>query len=161
GKLGLLTAQVLQARGARVHLCGRRRHKVRIAEKKGVAGELRGSKLPKAAYDYVVEATGSPEGLPQAIGMVRPLGTVILKSTTHGSASLDTAPVVVNEVTLVGSRCGPFRPALDMLAAGRVNVADMISDSYSLGQAPAAFERAQQRGVLKVLLCDNGPAPGN
>ncbi len=158
GKLGLLIAQVLQARGARVHLFGRHRHKIRIVEKRGVVGELRGSKLPKAAYDYVVEATGSPEGLPQAISMVRPLGTVVLKSTTHGAVSLDTAPVVVNEVTLIGSRCGPFGPALEMLAAGRVNVADMISDSYSLGQAPAAFDRAQQKDVLKVLLCDNGPS---
>jgi len=155
GKLGLLVAQVLQARGARVHLFGRHRHKLRIAEKQGVAVDVRGTRLPSAAYDYVVEATGSRDGVSHALGMVRPRGTVVLKSTLHEAIRLDAAPVVVNEVTLIGSRCGPFAPALELLAAGRINVADMISDSFSLAQAPAAFRRAQQKGVLKVLLCDN------
>ncbi|MBI3665698.1 MAG: alcohol dehydrogenase catalytic domain-containing protein [Acidobacteria bacterium] len=156
GKLGLLAAQVLQASGARVHLFGRYRHKLRIAEKKGVVGELRGARLPAASYDYVVEATGSHDGLAQAVAMARPRGTVVVKSTVHGAVRLDTAPLVVNEVTLVGSRCGPFPPALELLAGGRINVADMISDSFPLSEAPAAFRRAQQKGVLKVLLCDNG-----
>ncbi|HYM09836.1 MAG TPA: alcohol dehydrogenase catalytic domain-containing protein [Bryobacterales bacterium] len=157
GKLGLLVAQALQARGARVHLFGRHRHKLRIAEKSGVTGELRGAKLPVAAYDYVVEATGSREGLEQAVAMARPRGTVVIKSTVHGAVRLDTAPVVVNEITLVGSRCGLFPPALELLASGRIHVAEMISDSFPLEQAPAAFRRAQQKGVLKVLLCDNRP----
>jgi alcohol dehydrogenase len=156
GKLGLLVAQALEAQGARVHLFGRHRKKLRIAEKKGVTGEVRGAKLPAAAYDYVVETTGSPDGLGEAVKMTRPRGTVILKSTLHEPLRLDTAPVVVNEITLVGSRCGPFQPALDLLAAGKINVADMISESFALRDAPAAFRRAQQEGVLKVLLCDNG-----
>ncbi len=155
GKLGLLAAQVLQARGARVHLFGRHRHKLRIAEKAGVVGELRGAALPAAAYDYTVDATGSPEGLPAAVAMTRPQGTVILKSTVHGRVRIDAAPVIVNEITLVGSRCGRFEPALELLASGRVQVGDMISAVFPLEQAPAAFRRAQQKGILKVLLCDN------
>jgi len=155
GKLGLLVAQVLQVHGARVHLFGRHRHKLRIAEKQGVACQFRSSRLPTAAYNFVVEATGSPEGLAQAVSMTRPLGTLILKSTVHGPVRLDTAPVIVNELTLVGSRCGPFSPALELLAGGRINVADMISDSFPLPDAAAAFRQAQKDGVLKVLLCNN------
>lgn len=146
---------MLQVRGARVHLFGRHREKLRIAEKRGVAGELRRAKLPAAAYDYVVEATGSREGLAQAVAMTRPRGTVILKSTVHDAARIDTAPIVVNEITLVGSRCGAFPPAIELLASGRINVEDMISDSFPLPQAPAAFRRAGEKGVIKVLLCDN------
>jgi alcohol dehydrogenase len=158
GKLGLLAAQALQAHGAKVHLLGRHRPKLRIAEKAGVTGEVRGPRLPVAAYEYVVEATGSPEGLREAVAMTRPRGTLILKSTVHGLVRLDTAPVVVNEITVVGSRCGLFPPALDLMASGRVHVADMISDSFALENAPAAFRRAQRRGVLKVLLCHNNAA---
>jgi threonine dehydrogenase-like Zn-dependent dehydrogenase len=158
GKLGLLAAQVLHAKGIRVHVYGKHRHKLRIVEKCGVAGQIRGSKLPVAAYDYVIEASGSPEGLAQAVAMARPRGTVILKSTVHGSVALDAAPVIVNELTLVGSRCGLFPPAIDLLARGQINVQDMISDSFSLSEAEKGFERAQQKGVLKVLLCDNKPA---
>jgi alcohol dehydrogenase len=156
GKLGLLVAQTLAARGTRVHLFGRHRHKLRIAEKAGVTGELRRARLPNAAYDYVVDATGSPEGMGQAVSMCRPRGTVILKSTVHGATRFEAPPVIVNEVTLVGSRCGPFEPAIELLATRRVQVADMISERFPLDQAPAAFRRAQQKGVLKVLLCDNG-----
>ncbi len=155
GKLGLLIAQALAARGVRVHQFGRRREKLRIAERAGVTGEVRRGKLPAAAYDYVVEATGSREGLSAAATLVRPRGTIILKSTVHGAVRLDTAPLIVNEVTLVGSRCGPFEPAIQLLASGRVRVEEMISDRIPLERAPAAFRRAQQKGVLKVLLCHN------
>jgi threonine dehydrogenase-like Zn-dependent dehydrogenase len=152
GKLGLLVAQVLQASGARVHQFGRHQHKLAIAERAGVTGEVMGSKLPSAAYDRVVEATGSAEGLKQAISMTRPRGTVVMKSTLHGEVPLDTAPAIVNEITLVGSRCGRFEPALKMLASSKVHVGDMISDAIRLDYAPLAFERAGQRGVLKVLI---------
>ena len=155
GKLGLLVSQVLQVHGCRVHLFGRHKGKLRIAEKAGVVGELPRAKLPAAAYDFVVDATGSREGLSHAVSMVRPRGTVVLKSTVHGSVAIDTAPAVVNEITLVGSRCGPFAPAIELLAAARIHVEDMISDSFPLEHAPAAFRRAQQSGVLKVLLCHN------
>jgi len=152
GKLGLLISQALHARGHAVHQFGRHRNKLRIAAKAGVETIVARKRLPAAEYDWVVEATGSSEGLRQAVAMTRPRGTVFMKSTVHGHVSLDTAPVVVNEVTLIGSRCGRFEPALDLLAAKRINVADMISETYPLTKASRAFVRAAERGVLKVLL---------
>jgi threonine dehydrogenase-like Zn-dependent dehydrogenase len=152
GKLGLLIAQVLQSSGARVHQFGRHKQKLRIAAKTGVTVEVAGKKLPTAAYDWVVDATGSPEGLRTAVAMARPRGTVIMKSTVHGEVRLDTAPIMVSEITLVGSRCGRFEPALQLLRAGKINVEDMISESHPLSNAPAAFGRAAERGVTKVLL---------
>lgn len=151
GKLGLLIAQVLQARGMRVHQFGRHRDKLAIAAAAGVVGEV-ARKLPQAAYDWVVDATGSPAGLRQAVGMTRPLGTVILKSTVHGLVGMDTAPVIVNEITLVGSRCGRFEPAIALLRKHAVHVGPMISDCIALADAPRAFRRAARKGVLKVLL---------
>jgi alcohol dehydrogenase len=84
--------------------------------------------------------------------MARPRGTVIMKSTLHGLVGMDTAPVIVNEITLVGSRCGRFEPAIELLKSHAINVADMISESMPLSRAPLAFRRAAQPGVLKVLL---------
>ncbi|HXP86898.1 MAG TPA: alcohol dehydrogenase catalytic domain-containing protein [Bryobacteraceae bacterium] len=152
GKLGLLVAQVLQTHGARVHLFGRHREKLRLAEPSGVTTELVPKRLPKAAWPIVVDATGSSEGLRAAIHMCIPRGTVIMKSTVHGLVSIDTAPAIVNEVTLVGSRCGRFEPALRLLAKGAVNVSGMISETFALDQAPQAFATAATKGVLKVLL---------
>src|SRR5438552_7733558 len=132
GKLGLLIAQVLNVYGFRIHQFGRHPDKLRISEKAGVRTEVAPTTLPTAAFDWVVEATGSADGLRQAVQMVRPRGTVILKSTQHGLVGVDTAPVIVNEVTLVGSRCGRFEPALDLLRRGLINVQDMISDRKKL-----------------------------
>ena len=152
GKLGLLTAQVLHVHGARVCLLGRHRDKMRIAEKAGVATEAVPAKLPRHGYRWVVDATGSPEGLHSAVAMCEPRGTVIMKSTVHGSVTIDTAPVIVNEVTLVGSRCGRFEPAIRLLRAGKITVQDLISDQFPLDRAPEAFKQAARKGVLKVLL---------
>ncbi|MGD0201994.1 MAG: alcohol dehydrogenase catalytic domain-containing protein [Bryobacteraceae bacterium] len=152
GKLGLLVAQVLCAHGAAVRLFGRHPEKLRLARAAGAEVEVVAGALPAAVYDCVIEATGSPEGLRQAVGMTRPRGTVIMKSTVHGSVTLDTAAAVVNEITLIGSRCGRFEPALELLYRGAVRVAGMISDRFPLAQAPRAFERAAEKGVLKVLL---------
>lgn len=152
GKLGLLVAQVLQASGYRVHQFGRHRNKLRIAEKSGVTTEIAKSQLPMAEYDWVVEATGSAKGLKQAVQMTRPRGTVFMKSTVHGSVALDTAPIIVNEITLVGSRCGRMEPALNLLSANKIHVSEMISEEFPLSKAPLAFKRATQRGVMKVLL---------
>ena len=152
GKLGLLVAQVLQAHGARVHLFGRHRDKMRLVEKAGVTTEVTPKKLPGRAYRWVVDATGSPEGLRAAVKMCEPRGTIILKSTVHGLVTIDTAPVIVNEVTLVGSRCGRFEPAIRLLASGKVDVTPMISAEFPLDRAPEAFQSAATKGVLKVLL---------
>lgn len=152
GKLGLLIAQVLQANGYQVHQFGRHAEKLRIAARAGVTTEVRGDHLPEAEYRWVVDATGSQKGLQAAIRMVEPTGTIILKSTVHGEIPLDTAPVIVNEITLVGSRCGRFEPALELLKLGAVDVSSMISERMKLASAPAAFEKAAEPGVMKVLL---------
>jgi threonine dehydrogenase-like Zn-dependent dehydrogenase len=152
GKLGLLIAQVLHAKRINVHLFGRHREKLRIAELAGVQPMPIKKRVPVAAYDWVVEATGSKEGLSEAVRMARPRGSIFMKSTLHGPAALDTAPVIVNELTLIGSRCGRFEPALNLLRSGRINVSDMISESLPLSQSHRAFELAGESGVLKVLL---------
>ena len=151
GKLGLLIALVLDAHGFRVHQFGHHPEKLRISAAAGVAAEVR-ELLPAAEYDWVVDATGSPEGLRAAAAMVRPRGTVILKSTVHGTVAIDTAPIVVNEISLVGSRCGRFEAALPLLERNRIPVERLIADRFPLSDAPAAFERAARRDVLKVLL---------
>ncbi len=153
GKLGLLVAQVLQAHGAQVRLFGKHKEKMAIAEAAGVNTSLK----PAGRFDWVVEATGSAPGLMQAVGMTRPRGTLILKSTVHGTVALDTAPVVVNEITLVGSRCGRFEPALKLLRTGKVRVDEMISARLPLSDAARGFDLAARKGLLKVLL-DN-PRP--
>jgi alcohol dehydrogenase len=152
GKLGLLIVQVLAACGARVRHYGRHREKLAISEKAGVQTALAGTKMPQARFDLVVEATGSPEGLATAVQMTRPRGTVIMKSTTHGLARINTAPVVVNEVTLLGSRCGRFEPALALLKSKKLHLDELIHARFPLTEAPRAFRFAQRPGVLKVLL---------
>lgn len=156
GKLGLLIAMVLHAHGCRVRLFGRHEEKMRIAAAAGVAVEPAGGKLPVAEFGWVVDATGDPEGLRAAAAMTRPRGTVILKSTVHGTVGIDTAPIIVNEITLVGSRCGRFEAALPLLGDPRIRLEPMIAARYPLREAAAAFAHAAGRGVLKVLLT---PAP--
>ena len=152
GKLGLLIAQVLNARRRTVHLYGRHKEKLRIAQRAGVQTILSKGKLPAQRYEWLVEATGSHDGFQTAVNMTSPRGTIFLKSTLHGAGRLDLAPVIVNEITLVGSRCGRFEPALDLLESRSINVADMISESMPLSRAGRAFGYAAKSGVLKVLL---------
>jgi alcohol dehydrogenase len=152
GKLGLLVAQVLNAHGYPVRQFGRHREKLRIAAAAGVMTELTDGKLPVAEFDWVVDATGNPDGLRAAAAMARPCGTVILKSTVHGMAGVDTAPIVVNELTLVGSRCGRFEAALPLLEHELICVDEMITDRFRLADAAKAFARAAERGAMKVLL---------
>jgi alcohol dehydrogenase len=143
---------VLNAHGYGVHQFGRHADKLAIAARTGVVTEMTGGALPIAAYDWVVDATGSPDGLRSAAAMTRPRGTVILKSTVHGMVAVDTAPIIVNELTLVGSRCGRFEAALPLLAHPLVRLEEMIADRFALAEAPQAFARAAEGGVLKVLL---------
>lgn len=152
GKLGLLIAQVLRANGAAVHLFGRHRAKLKIVANAGVITEVLGQNLPSRAYPIVVDATGSAAGLRSAIAMCEPRGTVVMKSSVHGLVPIDTAPAIVNEITLVGSRCGRFEPAIKLLASEKVRVDDLISQEFPLDQAPRAFKTAATKGVLKVLL---------
>jgi alcohol dehydrogenase len=154
GKLGLLAAQVLSVHGAHVIHYGRHAAKLAISAAAGVEAiqVSSDSKLSQAEFPYVVDATGSPEGLRAAVQMVRPRGTVVMKSTVHGEVAIDTAGIIVNEVTLVGSRCGRFEPAIRLLQQGSVRVEPLLSSEFPLSCAPAAFAEAAKRGVLKVLL---------
>lgn len=151
GKLGLLIAMVLKTSGCQVHQFGRHPEKLALAAAYGIE-TFSGSELPLKAFDWVVDATGSAAGLTSAIQMTLPLGTVIMKSTIHDQVAIDTAGIIVNEITLVGSRCGRFEPALTMLREKRIDVSGMVSDRFPLSQGAAAFARAAGRGVLKVLL---------
>ena len=152
GKLGLLIAQALQASGLAVRQFGRHKDKLKIAAAAGVETAIAPKKLPQAAFDWVVDATGSSDGLRQAVSMTRPRGTVVLKSTVHGLVSIDMEPVIVHEITLVGSRCGRLQPALKLLRSGKVRVDSMITAAMPLAKAPEAFALAAERGTLKVLL---------
>jgi alcohol dehydrogenase len=152
GKLGLLIAQVLAAHGAQVRLFGRHKDKMRKVEWAGIETEVAGRKMPRSAFRFSVDSTGSSEGLATAIEMTEPRGTVVMKSTVHGLVSINTAVPIVNEITMVGSRCGRFEAALPLLAAGKVRVADLISGEFPLDQAPQAFARAATKGVMKILL---------
>ena len=152
GKLGLFVAQVLQLNGLQVHQFGRHAAKLQLASVVGVTTEIIREHMPVAEYEWVVDATGSSAGLQTAVQMVQPRGTVILKSTVHGEVPLNTAPVIVNEITLIGSRCGRFEPALELLQKRALNVESMIAARFPLTSAKAAFARAAERGVLKVLL---------
>ncbi|HEY1371675.1 MAG TPA: alcohol dehydrogenase catalytic domain-containing protein [Candidatus Binatia bacterium] len=151
GKLGLLCAQVLAVSGARVTLVGKHPEKLKLAKRAGVRTALLDDWKPKL-FDIVVEATGSTSGLEAAIAAVRPRGTLVLKSTVAGEHKLSLAPLVINEVTLVGSRCGVFPPALDALARKKISVTPLIEKAYSLADGVEAVRRAGQRGARKILL---------
>jgi threonine dehydrogenase-like Zn-dependent dehydrogenase len=103
-------------------------------------------------FDVVVEASGSATGLPLALSLVNPRGTIVLKSTHHRLTELQMSTVVVNEITIVGSRCGRFRPALDLLASGSVDVAALVTARFSLDEGMSAFEKAAESSSIKILL---------
>jgi threonine dehydrogenase-like Zn-dependent dehydrogenase len=151
GKLGLLIGQVLKAHGSEVHQYGRHKEKLRIATQAGIDARV-ARKLPQRSTVGWWTQPDRADGLRQAVQMTKPRGTVVMKSTVHGSVALDSAPVIVNEITLVGSRCGRFEPALRLLRTKQVNVASLISEILPLKNAAIAFRRAATPGVLKVLL---------
>ena len=151
GTLGLLSALVLALHGAEVDLVGHYPEHLRLAEPYGVRGFLE-KDLERQDYDLVVEASGSPSGLALALERVRPRGAVVLKSTYTGQFPLATAALVVPEVRLIGSRCGPFPAALRLLARGWVDPRPLTSRRFPLAEGASALEYARQPGVLKVLL---------
>jgi threonine dehydrogenase-like Zn-dependent dehydrogenase len=151
GKLGLLVAQVLHQAGAAVLAVGRHEDKLGILGRRGI--ETRAlSAWDRAPADLVVEATGSREGFALAVAATRPRGTLVLKSTIADPLAVDLAPLVINEIEVVGSRCGSFAPALDALEKGSVDVLSLVSARYPLADAPAALGHAARPHVLKVLL---------
>jgi threonine dehydrogenase-like Zn-dependent dehydrogenase len=151
GKLGLLIAQVLRCHGAEVHLFGHHPERMRRFAAPGLRTAPAPSR-PRPRFDWVVEATGSAAGFVLAVRLARPRATLVLKSTIHEPLTVDAAHLIVNEITLVGSRCGRFKPALRLLREGSVNVKDMISARFTLSEAPRAFETAAAKESLKVLL---------
>jgi threonine dehydrogenase-like Zn-dependent dehydrogenase len=161
GRLGNLCAQVLARESDDVMVVGKHRSKLALLERVGIAtrllnasdlGQVRAEGEGQQRADIVVDCTGSATGLMTALQLVRPCGTIILKTTIAGEQSLSLAPVVVDEVTVVGSRCGPFDRALEALAAGWVEVRGLIHDRFDLTDSVAALQRAADPGVLKVLV---------
>lgn len=153
GKLGLLCAMVLAAHGAAPLLVGKHESKLAIARARGVeTAGLDEARRRARAFDVVVEASGAAGGFDLALDLLRPQGTLVLKSTFQGATPVDAARVVVDEIRVVGSRCGRFGPALDLLARGAVDVECLVSEVLSLDRGPGAMERASAPGVLKVLL---------
>lgn len=151
GKLGLLVAQVLVAQGCDVVVLGQSAPKLELARALGLAAHADTTALAPR-YDLVVEATGQAQGLQTAIARTRPRGTLVLKSTYAGTVELNAAPLVVDEITIVGSRCGPFAPALQLLEQSAVQTAPLISGRFVLGEALAAFAAAQRPDALKILV---------
>jgi threonine dehydrogenase-like Zn-dependent dehydrogenase len=152
GRLGNLCAQVLATFSDRVLVVGKHPEKLAILKSMGITTALISDPLDQRAMDVVVDCTGSESGLPTALRLVRPRGTIVLKTTVAGQQTLAWAPFVIDEVTLVGSRCGPFDRALDALVGGEVSVAPLISDRFDLSKGLEALTRAQTKPVLKVLL---------
>lgn len=153
GKLGLLCAQTLALTGAKLMLIGKHPEKLRIAERRGIeTATIKQAEKQKREFDVVVEASGAAQGFGLALQLLRPRGTLVLKSTFHGVTEFDAAPIVVDEITIVGSRCGRFGPALDLLQKGDIELDSMISEEYPLSKGVLAMDRASRKGILKVLL---------
>lgn len=151
GKLGQLIAQVLTLSGCDLTVLCRYPEKSQLLTAREIH-VITSSETKQGFYDVVVEATGNPEGFHLARRLVRPRGTVVLKSTYANDVTFDISSIVVDEITLVGSRCGPFAPALKLLDEGRVDIASLIDARYPLSEGLAAFSHANRPGAMKVLL---------
>jgi len=151
GKLGNLCAQVLRTTGAKVTALGKHAEKLSLIKKSGVRTVLLQEWKPRW-FDIVVEATGSPAGLAIAIRAVRPRGTLVLKSTIAGNHEMSLAPLVINEITVIGSRCGVFEDALTALTHRSVSVTPLIEKVYALSDGLAGIEHAARAGARKILL---------
>ena len=153
GKLGLLCAQAIALTGAAVLLIGKHAEKLRIAARRGIE-----TTTPKQAakrkneFDVVVEASGSASAFSLALDLLRARGVLVLKSTFEGTTEINAARLVVDEISVVGSRCGRFPPALDLLRTGAIDVDSLISEEHPLNRGVLAMERAGKKGVLKVFL---------
>ena len=153
GKLGLLCAQVLATTGAAVTLIGKHQNKLQIAARRSletITVEQASSRTRQ--FDLVVEASGSSSGFQLALDVLRPRGVLVLKSTFHGPTEMNAARIVVDEISVVGSRCGRFAPALELLRSNTIDVESLISEEFALADGVRAMERAAESNVLKVLL---------
>ncbi|HEY2866261.1 MAG TPA: alcohol dehydrogenase catalytic domain-containing protein [Pyrinomonadaceae bacterium] len=154
GKLGILCARSLSGRSDGLTLIGKHRGKLDVAEKYGNVTGIMLDEIDEImrSFDIVIEASGSESGFSTALDMARPRGKVVLKSTFHGTPTWNATRVVVDEITIVGSRCGRFGPALELLSNASIEVEDLLSDEFLLADGVAAMHRAADTGVLKVML---------
>ena len=152
GRLGLLVAQVLREADCKVRVIGRHPQKLALCEKWSIRSRSLGDILPRHDQDVVIDCTGSAAGFELAQQMVRPRGTIVLKTTAAVGKPLNLAPLVIDEINVVGSRCGPFREALRGLAEKRIDVASLIHRRMKLEQGIEAMDLAGRPGVLKVIL---------
>src|SRR6266702_5840686 len=157
GKMGQLAAQVLALSSCEVTMVGKHEEKLALAAQRGISTKTVGAQFiastsPASRVDLVVECTGSAPGLELAMQLVRPRGCIFLKSTVAGTSTLHLAPIVIDEIRVQGSRCGPFAPALRALSQRRIDVLPLISARYSLDEGLDAFDHAGKKGVLKVLV---------
>jgi threonine dehydrogenase-like Zn-dependent dehydrogenase len=151
GRLGQLVAQVLATTGAYLRVVARHDEQKAMLHARGIE-TIEAADVEPRRWDVVVEATGSPSGFDIAASALRPRGTLVLKSTYRGDITLALAPFVVDEITIVGSRCGPFAPALEMLASGAVDPLPLIAARYPLSEGVNAMRQAGEPGTMKVLL---------
>ena len=152
GKLGLITALTLNAQNIDVILIGKHQNKLDIAKAQGVKTSLLQDFPIEKKYDVVVEATGSVSGFETSIALTKPRGVLVLKSTVATGKELNLAPIVIDEITVLGSRCGQFGPALRLLKSGKIDFTPLISARYKADDAIEAFEKNKERETLKVLL---------
>lgn len=152
GKLGLLTALALNACGLDVLIVGKHQNKLDIAKNQGVKTQLLSEFEQAPKFDVVVEATGSITGFETSVNCVKPRGTLVLKSTIAASKELNLAPIVINEITILGSRCGRFEPAMRLIASGKIDFSQMISKIYPIEQAIKAFDANNAKDTIKILL---------
>ncbi len=157
GKRGQLAAQVLMLSGCEVMMVGKHEEKLALAEKRGVHTYVLDDATSftlenRRRMDVVIECSGSAQGLEMALRLVKPRGTLILKSTVADKSTLYLAPIVIDEIRIQGSRCGPFAPAIRALSQKTVDIRPLISARYSLDEGVVAFEHAASPGVLKVLV---------
>jgi threonine dehydrogenase-like Zn-dependent dehydrogenase len=151
GRLGQLIAQTLLLTGCNLHVVARHAKQQNLLKARGIR-IISEEQIEPWRWDIVVEATGSPSGFALARGAIRPRGTMVLKSTYKGEMSVNFSSIVVDEIQLIGSRCGPFEPALRLMDSKQVDPTVLIAEEFRLNEALKAFERAAQPGVLKVLV---------
>lgn len=149
GKLGLLCAQVLSLTGCDLLAIGRHAEKLSILKRRGIKTTTDADSI-RGQFDVLVDCTGHASGFDLARKLLRPRGTLVLKSTFHGAQEMAFAPIVIDEISMVGSRCGPFEPALRLLEKKLVDVDSMLSAEFPIENGLKAFERAAASGVLKV-----------
>lgn len=152
GKLGLITALTLNAQNYDVTLVGKHENKLDIAKAQGVKTKLLSDLKVEKIYDVVVEATGSISGFETALALTKPRGVLVLKSTVAASKEFNLAPIVIDEITVLGSRCGQFPPALRLLASEKVDFSPLISAKFKADDAIEAFEKNKEKNTLKVLI---------